>query len=411
MSESKYILEKCIGKGSFGDVYKARDRQNNVVAIKILCLDESAEEFESIIQEILFLSKLKSPHITRYFETLQIDMSIWIVMEYCGGGSCLDLLRHHKKFSESVVSFIIREVLRGLKYLHGDNKVHRDIKSANILVTLEGDIKLGDFGVSGEITLTQVKRHTFVGTPYWMAPEVISKRKMGYNSKADIWSLGITTIELIKGQPPHCQQDPMDALFDIPKRSPPLLEGPQYSENLKNFIKYCLRMNENERPKASTLLHHSFISMTRKLHNPQLKQMVAQYQEWLDGQGGERTPRHQISPRLAANKHIEWDFNITPPLQFEGNRIIPRYTPTELHQVQLLEYGLSLNDSPPEAGWLSKQILVYCLRRVYMRARSARTKFEVNRLMNTIIEQEQSQPGLVDAMLEEVYNFRDFHSR
>lgn len=412
MSVSKYTLEKCIGKGSFGDVYKATTRDNQVVAVKILCLDESADEFESILQEIQFLSKLQSPYITRYFETLQTDMSIWIVMEYCGGGSCLDLLKYYKKFNEGVVSFVVREVLKGLKYLHGDNKVHRDIKSANILLTTEGEVKLGDFGVSGEITFTQAKRHTFVGTPYWMAPEVISKHKVGYNSKADIWSLGITTIELVTGQPPYCQQDPMDALFDIPKRRPPLLEGTMYSDNLKNFIKYCLRMNEDERPKASTLLHHSFISQSRKPQNVELKQMITNHQAWLAKRrgGGQRTPRHEVSPRLAANRLIEWDFNNTPLLQFNGNRIIPRYTPEERHQIELLEDGLSFNDSPPEKYSLLREILIYCMRRVYHRARSPHTKFAVNRMMNELIEHEQTNPGIVEALMEELYNFRDYQA-
>lgn len=156
-----------------------------VVAIKMINLEDSEDEIKVLVQEIAFLSQLRSPYITHYYGTYLKDVTMWIAMEYCGAGSCSDLLKCHKKLSEDVTCFIIRDCLKGLQYLHSEKKIHRDIKSANILLTLDGQVKLADFGVSGQITATHVKKETFVGTPFWMAPEVIT-RKHGYNEKADI---------------------------------------------------------------------------------------------------------------------------------------------------------------------------------------------------------------------------------
>lgn len=264
-----YELFDCVGRGNFGDVFKARDTiTKKIVAVKIVDLENNDENISLLSQEIFFLAQLKSKYITQYITTIVDEFCMWIVMEYCGGGSCSDLLKicYRRGMPEVKVSFIIQNVLLGLEYLHLQQKIHRDIKSANILLTDDGLIKLGDFGVSGQMEAT-LKRDTFVGTPYWMAPEIINRRTDGYDEKTDIWSLGITAYELIKGLPPLHKYDPMKVMLSIPKRKPPRLHGP-YSNEIKSFIRWCLIKEPVERPSASDLLTHSFITENaNKIHN------------------------------------------------------------------------------------------------------------------------------------------------
>ncbi|KAB8210231.1 Protein kinase domain protein [Aspergillus parasiticus SU-1] len=313
--ESIYMKQNCIGGGSFGRVYKGVDKRTGAsVAIKIIDVENAEDEVEDIIQEIAILSELNSPYVTRYHGSFLKGSSLWIVMEFCSGGSCSDLMRPGT-IPEDYIMIILRELLRGLDYLHSDKKLHRDIKAANILLTSSGQVKLADFGVSGQLSATMTKKNTFVGTPFWMAPEVI--KQSGYDYKADIWSLGITAIELANGEPPYSDIHPMKVLFLIPKNPPPTLQG-NYSKAFKNFVELCLRRDPRERPSARELLEHPFIKRAKKTNY--LTELIERYERWHAVYGNknadeEDEPAYEPPPKPtnAEDEDDLWDFGTVRP--------------------------------------------------------------------------------------------------
>ncbi|XP_005187713.1 serine/threonine-protein kinase hippo-like [Musca domestica] len=259
-----------LGEGSYGSVYKALHKESSsIVAIKLVPVES---DLHDIIKEISIMQQCDSPYVVRYYGSYFKQYDLWICMEYCGAGSVSDIMRLRKKtLTEDEISTILSDTLKGLVYLHLRRKIHRDIKAGNILLNTEGYAKLADFGVAGQLTDTMAKRNTVIGTPFWMAPEVIEE--IGYDCVADIWSLGITALEMAEGKPPYGDIHPMRAIFMIPQKPPPSFREPdRWSTEFIDFVSLCLVKNPEERATASDLLEHEFIRNAK--HRSILKTMI-----------------------------------------------------------------------------------------------------------------------------------------
>ncbi|CAO3570052.1 unnamed protein product [Mortierella alpina] len=282
LASQLFTKQELVGRGAYGAVYKGiENATKQVVAIKVLNLDTDEEDVSDIQREIATLSQLKncdSQNITRYHGSYLNGTKLWIVMDYAAGGSIRSLLQALVRIDEKSIAVIAREVLQALGYLHKHGIIHRDIKAANILLTDKGRVQLCDFGVAGQVTMNSLKRNSFVGTPYWMAPEVI-KEGQTYDCKADIWSFGITVYEIATGNPPFANENPVRAVSLIPMSRPAQLEG-DWSAIMKEFVALCLHEEPNERPSADDLLKTKWIKNTSKSSPTILKELVARYEQY-----------------------------------------------------------------------------------------------------------------------------------
>jgi len=253
-----YELVELLGEGSYGAVYKAVDKSSgDEVAIKIL---PAEEDLSTLRREIEFLQLLTCEYVVGYLGCYMFEDELWICMEYCAGGSVSDLYdATSTTLTEAEITAVVAYTVLGLHHLHSHSSIHRDVKAGNILLSSDGKAKLADFGVSAQVTNTMSKRKTVIGTPFWMAPEVI--QETSYDGRADVWSLGITAIEMADGQPPHYNVHPMRAIFMIPMKPSPTVKDPsKWSSQFNDFVRVCLVKNPEERADAAALLDHPFIA-------------------------------------------------------------------------------------------------------------------------------------------------------
>jgi len=268
-----------IGEGSSGSVYMGMNQRTKLkVAIKIM--PTNAKTNMKVIQnEIAMMKTSRHKNIVEFVGAYLTEDSLWVVMEYMEGGSLTEIIAV-SRMSEPQIASVCKEILRALTYLHGMNRIHRDIKSDNILLSADGDVKLADFGYCAQLTEQLNKRNSVVGTPYWMAPELI--RGMDYGTKVDIWSLGIAAIEMAEGEPPYLEYPPLRALFLIATHGSPSLKEPdKWSATFKDFMARCLEVDTANRASADQLLRHPFLRMACPLRNlvPTIKKAKAARRE------------------------------------------------------------------------------------------------------------------------------------
>ncbi|XP_025978443.2 serine/threonine-protein kinase 10 [Dromaius novaehollandiae] len=268
-----------LGDGAFGKVYKAKNKETGALAAAKVIETKSEDELEDYMVEIEILATCDHRHIVKLLGAFYWDGKLWIMIEFCPGGAVdATMLELDRGLTEPQIQVICRQMLEALHYLHSKKIIHRDLKAGNVLLTQDGDIKLADFGVSAKNMKTLQKRDSFIGTPYWMAPEVVMCETMKdtpYDYKADIWSLGITLIEMAQIEPPHHELNPMRVLLKIAKSDPPTLSCPsKWSLEFRDFLKTALDKNPETRPSAAQLLEHPFVSKVTS--NRALRELVAE---------------------------------------------------------------------------------------------------------------------------------------
>uniref|UniRef100_A0A8C5QPX9 non-specific serine/threonine protein kinase n=1 Tax=Leptobrachium leishanense TaxID=445787 RepID=A0A8C5QPX9_9ANUR len=254
-----------LGDGAFGKVYKAQNKETGILAAAKVIDTKSEDELEDYMVEIDILASCDHPHIVKLLDAFYYENNLWILIEFCAGGAVdAVMLELERPLTEPQIRVVCKQTLEALRYLHESKIIHRDLKAGNILLTLDGEVKLADFGVSAKNTRTIQRRDSFIGTPYWMAPEVVmceTSKDKPYDFKADVWSLGVTLIEMGQIEPPHHELNPMRVLLKIAKSEPPTLAQPyRWSSDFNDFLKKCLEKNVDARWTVVQLLQHPFVS-------------------------------------------------------------------------------------------------------------------------------------------------------
>ncbi|NXC44610.1 SLK kinase, partial [Penelope pileata] len=296
---------------------QAQNKETKVLAAAKVIDTKSEEELEDYMVEIDILASCDHPNIVKLLDAFYYENNLWILIEFCAGGAVdAVMLELERPLTEPQIKVVCRQTLEALNYLHENKIIHRDLKAGNILFTLDGDIKLADFGVSAKNTRTIQRRDSFIGTPYWMAPEVVmceTSKDRPYDYKADIWSLGITLIEMAQIEPPHHELNPMRVLLKIAKSDPPTLAQPsKWSSDFKDFLKKCLEKNVDARWSATQLLQHPFVTVTS---NKPIRELIAEAkaevtEEVEDGKDEDEEEETENSLQLPADKRASSDLSI-----------------------------------------------------------------------------------------------------
>lgn len=257
--EEKYQIMRKIGEGGSGSVYVCKNIETSETFALKRIRPKNEKQREEITNEIALTLLSQNSNVLSYHESYDFNGFIWIVVELMKGNLTDLILDRYGRIPENLVAYILREVIRGLMFLHHQHRIHRDIKSDNILISLEGKVKLGDFGYAAQLTTDHNKRHTVVGTPSWMAPELVVGSE--YDTRVDIWSLGIVALEMAEGEPPYLRENPMKALYLIASGPPPRLTNrTKWSEDYRGFVEACLVKEPDRRATTDELLQHPFIT-------------------------------------------------------------------------------------------------------------------------------------------------------
>ncbi|KAL5528748.1 KIC1 [Sanghuangporus sanghuang] len=365
-----YKRLETVGKGAYGSVHKGIEiATGNVVALKIINLDTADDDVADIQREVALLTHLRDAvNITKYFGCFLDGPRVWIVMEYAQGGSVRTLMKACKNnvLQEKYIVIVTRELLLALSSLHKAGVIHRDIKAANVLITAAGKVMLCDFGVSALLVTSHSKRNTLVGTPYWMAPEV-AQPVPNYDTKADVWSLGITIYEMVTGSPPHSNLDGLKVVQLIPRSKPPRLAENEGSRELREFATSCLRESPSERPTADELSRSKWIKATAKTPVSILKELLVQYEQWQQAGGTRASIAEPLPWEEEEEEDMEgstghdqetWEFDTVRARSMVGTQAAPTEDP-DTHRSPALNarvpsslrglFGEEANPNPPFA--------------------------------------------------------------